>query len=303
MSHRLEALIQRNRAVKLKNMTCPYCGGDLSAQKKTKDHVIGRNFVPKGMLDQQWNLVLAACARCNLQKSELEDDISAITAALHGNGLHGMDDQLLQQESRRRAHRSISRKTGRRVIDSAERIKFEAPLSKGISISGDFTAPPQLEESRAYELARLQMAGFFYMLTYQPEQKKGFFWPHGFHPLHCTHRPDWGNTLHLDFMNAVRNWDYRLILIAANGYYKAMLRRHPEAECWAWAIEWNKAYRVLGFIGERDAAQEIAKNLREPKTHRILATPEHTIRFREERPISEDNDILFAADSFDRPKT
>ena len=41
--------------------------------------MIGRRFVPKGKLNNQWNLIVRVCIKCNNKKSDLEDDISAIS--------------------------------------------------------------------------------------------------------------------------------------------------------------------------------------------------------------------------------
>jgi hypothetical protein len=63
----------------LSNITCAYCGEDLSTETEDTEHVVGRRFVPKGSLDGAWNIILKACKRCNREKGDLEDDISAIT--------------------------------------------------------------------------------------------------------------------------------------------------------------------------------------------------------------------------------
>jgi hypothetical protein len=66
----------------LRNLNCIYCGNpfdDDSGVRKTREHVIGRSFVPRGSLENQWNLIANACESCNRSKSALEDDISAIT--------------------------------------------------------------------------------------------------------------------------------------------------------------------------------------------------------------------------------
>src|SRR5689334_12269149 len=68
----------------LNNITCPYCGIDLVQQNAIKEHVVGRRFVPKGKLAHSWNLILQACRQCNEKKSDLEDDISAISLLLPG---------------------------------------------------------------------------------------------------------------------------------------------------------------------------------------------------------------------------
>src|ERR1700692_1203361 len=65
--------------VVLKNCICGYCDADLSSDNRTTEHLVGRRFVPKGSLENQWNLIFKACRPCNGTKSELEDDISATT--------------------------------------------------------------------------------------------------------------------------------------------------------------------------------------------------------------------------------
>jgi hypothetical protein len=67
---------------------CPYCGVALSKENSTKEHVLARKFVPKGTLNNQWNLILNACRCCNNSKSDLEDDISAITMQPNMRGDH-----------------------------------------------------------------------------------------------------------------------------------------------------------------------------------------------------------------------
>ena len=42
----------------LKNINCAYYGVELDVKSSTKEHVIGKQFVPKGKLDGQWNLIL-----------------------------------------------------------------------------------------------------------------------------------------------------------------------------------------------------------------------------------------------------
>lgn len=68
-----------DRAIVLRNVACVYCGTSLTKETTTRDHVIGRRFVPKGKFAARWNLIINACEPCNNGKAELEDDISAIT--------------------------------------------------------------------------------------------------------------------------------------------------------------------------------------------------------------------------------
>ena len=102
----------------LKNVTCPYCAAALDPDTRTKEHVIGRRFVPKGSTENRWNLILRACSVCNNKKSDLEDDIAAITMYFHTTGLASTEDPTARAEAMRRGPKSGSRKTGKPVADS-----------------------------------------------------------------------------------------------------------------------------------------------------------------------------------------
>jgi hypothetical protein len=87
------------KAILLRNRNCCYCGDLLKDVGSTKEHVIGRNFVPTNTLDGQWSLILRACLRCNRNKSKLENDISAITMQSDGHGEFVSDDVRLRNEA------------------------------------------------------------------------------------------------------------------------------------------------------------------------------------------------------------
>ncbi len=106
----------------LNNETRVYCGAELTAASRTKEHVIGRRFVPKGKLNQQWNLIVWACKTCNGLKADLENDLSAISMQPEASGKFAEPDQVLADESRRKAARATSRRTRKLVKDSTERL-------------------------------------------------------------------------------------------------------------------------------------------------------------------------------------
>ncbi len=282
-----------NRALVLNNVTCPYCGVVLDENNNTKEHVIGRRFVPKGSLNRCWNLIIRACERCNSHKSHLEDDISAITlSSKMWFGLNSQDDELTKEVTRK-VKKSFSNKTGKPVLQSQEKITFEVPFAPGITFTFNMLSPPQIESERLYELARMQLMAFFYLITFNKETKRGGFWLEGFHPLSYAHHGDWGNFLHKSFMAAVFEWEPRWKSITADGFFRSIIRRHPDAECWSWAVEWNKNYRVIGFFGSRDAAQEIANCFDEPNMTTIKTGKNAHFRFRSDVKLSEEDDLLF----------
>lgn len=286
-------LISDSRPTMLANSICPYCGKPVSRRSGTREHVIGRRFVPRGSFEGCWNLILKACRQCNHGKSDLEDDLSAITMAFHVAGLAGMNDDLLKKEAERKSKRSISRKTGKPVSQSAANVSFEVPIFSGASITGNFTSPPQIDDARAHELARLQLMGFFYMLTYDTTANRGYWWRGGFYPLHGTIKSDWGNPVHRAFMSEIAGWDYRLIVTTADGYFRAVIRKHPTDEFWGWAVEWNDCYRLVGFFGSEASAIAVANRMPKLQIHSMLETERSWLRYRIETALADEEDILF----------
>lgn len=281
-----------DRAISLDNVTCVYCGRNLTHQERSKEHVIGRRFVPKGTLANEWNLLVWACVPCNRKKADLEDDISAITM-YHEVWKEGdKADRTLRREAARKMQKSLSRKTKKSVAQSFETLRGQAPFLGG-QLRYSFTAPPQIESSRLYELARLHMTGFFYWITYSKETNKGGYWLGGFYPLLEAARMDWGNDVHVGFMKAVVDWDIRVLAAGADGYFKIAIRKHPTDTLWSWAIEWNKSFRVVGFFGEEDAARKMVSTLPPLTIQSAIDNTNQQVRFRYEKTLSETEDILF----------
>ena len=293
MSTAQEVPLENLRGRPLANVTCPYCGSSIDRSSRTKEHVIGRRFVPVGTLNNCWNLIVWACLRCNKVKSDLEDDISAITMHFHTVGLSPMDDSIVQMEAKRKGVNSFSRRTGKPVAESAAKLNIHGKIGSYIEVNGLFTAPPQLDDQRSFELARLQMIAFFYFLTYNKIKNVGHFWQEGFYPIQGAIKSDWGNPVHRAFMTEIVNWDYRLVLTTASGYYRAIIRRHPSKDCWAWAVEWNDCYRLVGFFGDFSASKEIADRLPDLPVHSILESQNQWLRYRREEMLLDEDDILF----------
>lgn len=282
-----------NQAIRLRNAICPYCGCDLASDNTTKEHVVGRRFVPKGKLNGHWNLIVNACGPCNNRKADLENDISAITLHPEHGEAHPDYDDAAKADAQRKAANAISRRTKKPVKDSHENMKLDAPLSAGASVSFNMTSPPQIDEARAFELARLQLAGFFNWITYQEHEQRGYWWTGGYHPLMMVRRADYGNTIMVDFADAVLDWEPRVLGHTAEGYFSVCIRRHPDAECWSWALEWNGSTRLVGFVGNKGAAQTVVDGLRKLEMHHQDLPDGGHVRFRTEVPLAPENDRLF----------
>lgn len=280
--------------IRLDNVTCVYCGATLTKETSSKEHVIGRRFVPKGKLDGYWNLIVNACRTCNGIKSDLENDISAITMQPDLFGRYGHEDEAGVSEAKRKAKNAFSRRTKKPVKDSHEQMTVKMPLGKGASISFGFTSPPQTDRQRVFELARLQTMGFFYWITFDQDSKRGYWWPGGFYPVLDANRADWGNPVHRAFADSVVEWEPRVFASNADGFYKISIRKHPEADCWSWALEWNHSKRVIGLCGDRQAAQDVAARFPKLKAQTISQGPDATFGYRAETPLPEsEGDKLF----------
>ena len=282
-----------NVAIVLENGTCVYCGMSFEAMKSTKEHVIGKRFVPKGTLDGEWNLIVRACERCNHEKGKLEDDISAITMQPDAWGQHATVDSFLPTEAARKG-RSKSQRTGKPVKDSAEHLSIDVPLGPSTKMGLGFTGPAQLEDDRAFKLALLHSRGFFYWVTYNKATAKGGFWPGGFFTLLSAPASDWGNPLHRSFVNAVSGWELRVLGVSPKGFFKVAIRRDPATVCWSWAYEWNQRSRIIGFFGDEAAAQNVVNTLSPMPSTVVRQDRNEATRYRTETPLMPEPDRLFS---------
>lgn len=289
-----------NKHIILDNITCPYCFFGIDLYNKDswdKDHVIGRGFVPKGALNNQWNIQVNVHKKCNNNKSKLEDDISAITMQPDGLGHYHSNDAKLKKDADRKG-KSISRLTGIPVKDSKTTINIKSSINKKVNFNFGFTSPPQISSERIYDLCLLQMRALFYFITYEPEKRIGHYWQGSMYPVLETMKGDWGNPWNVKFIDAVVDWEPRFMGIGADTFFKAIIRRHPNAACWSWAVEWNNNYRVIGFFGEEEPARKILNTFPDlnfiPVGKGNLDTGEQIeISFHPERRLNEDEDRLF----------
>jgi hypothetical protein len=291
----LKKYSSKHRVVR-RSAWCAYCGYAFQPGERGEDeHVIGRRFVPKGTLSGEWNLILSACGSCNDIKAELENDISAVTMQPDGLGRYGSEDPRLVAEARRKA-RTTNRRTGRFVSEPEPPLKISMPFGPA-TFSFNFTRPAQADDQRLFQLARLQLAGFFSMLTWNDEQQRGFYWPGSFMPVVAVRKEDWGNPRLKWVEEESDGWEYRLHAIAADTFYKVWIRRRlGDPAVWAWAMEWNHNFRLAGFFGEEAALHELQAKVPQLAVEVVHETPDSWLRVRTEVPLAEDQDHLF-----DRP--
>ncbi|MEZ5713416.1 MAG: hypothetical protein R3E11_12400 [Sphingobium sp.] len=289
-----------DRAIILHNETCPYCGTALTRDTRTKEHVIGRRFVPRGSLHQHWNLIVWACEPCNRRKAELEDDISAISMQPDPWGAHARDDIRLRNEAERKA-KTKSRRSGKPVKDSHEQFSISHTFG-GAELTFSFTSAPQADETRIIELVRMQVMAFFYWITIQPGEVNGRFCQGSFFPLQPVRRADWGNEQLRFFMAETKGWDLRIHAVTADGYFKLAIKKHIDELIWSFAVEWNESYRIVGFFGDTAGLIKLRDRLPKLAMQTIHTKGDDWVRHRREVPLSDQDDTLFdpPADAIDQ---
>jgi hypothetical protein len=292
--------VTANRVVRLKNNNCAYCSVAFAESlKPTKEHVIGRNFVPKGTLDGVVNLHLNVCANCNNDKSNLEDDISVITMHPDAQGRYAVDDPRVRAEVARKAAKSRSRRTGKAIAAGEQPMLVKGSFGPA-EITFSMVMPPQVDHERLYRLARYQLTAFLYHQTYNETERRGRFWNGGFFPIIYSSRNDWGNPLFKWFQDVTNSWPDVYLLNTADGFFRVWIKYlKPSAGAWAWAIEWNKNFRLIGFFGQEVSLKPFLDRKPELAWKTISDGPVRR-RMRIETPIDDAaNDTLFKV--FDDP--
>jgi hypothetical protein len=88
------------------------------------------------------------------------------------------------------------------------------------------------------------------------------------------------------------------LLNGANGHFRALIRRSSEEKAlWAWALEWNKSVRSVGFFGEEALAREHLDMLPLLVVTEMPGKGDSFVSFRLEEPLAENEDTLFSLDN------
>lgn len=274
----------------LRNHNCIYCCRPLTKAVRTREHVIGRNFVPRGTLDI--NLIAWACVECNNDKSDLEDDISLISMLpAIARSLSSMDER--SADIARKLRSAISRRTGKLVRDSQEKLTIKGQVFPGFTMAFDMVTNPQADPDRVSRLALYHITAFHYFTTYRKETRVGEGIPGTFAAAGDYRRPDWGNERARYFTNVTKAWDPRFVLKGKQAFIQTIIRRRLPDLLWSWAIEWNQSFRVFGFYGDQKLVEEALAQLPILKLKSIAKEPNSYIRIREEVALFEGDDILF----------
>jgi hypothetical protein len=274
----------------LRNRNCIYCCRPFEKATRSREHVIGRQFVPQGTLEI--NLVAWACLSCNNEKSDLEDDISLISM------LPAIADALPAMDARsadiaRKAQHAISRRTGKLVKDSRETFEIAGQIFPGVTATFKMVSNPQTDPERVQRLAMLHVQAFHYFTTYKKDQRIGWSMPGVCAAAGDYRRPDWGNDRLRYFMNTTRDWDPRFVLTGRETFFKTMIRRRLPDMLWSWAVEWNQSFRIIGFYGDENLVDAALDALPVLKSKPVLKAPDRYFRMREETALPDSEDVLF----------
>jgi hypothetical protein len=275
-------LVPHPEGVSLRNHTCIYCRRrKAEVTGFTREHVVGRNFAV-GWTKGEWNLIAYACQDCNREKANLEDDISAILAGL-------TNDPALIDEVRRKVTGSKSRRTGKPVADSAEKMEISVPFGSAL-FKFSMVAPPQIDQGRVCELAWFHLQAIWYLQRYDDETRDGDTLPDAV-VVTSANRRDWGNERFRWFQSHTQDWLLTFHGFTAGENFKASLRQCPNDErVRSFALEWNRQLRVVGFFGQPDIVDRHVAQAPLLETQQVA--PNQYSRL--EVPLAEADDSLFA---------
>lgn len=166
------------------------------------------------------------------------------------------------------------------------------------SMKFGFVSPAQVDHERMFQLVRFQLAGFFYLMTFNEETELGKYWPGIYAPMGAVHRRDWGNTNIVSFSKTTASWDFKFGGgPTSNGYFQALIKRNGQHSVWSWAIEWNKQYRLYGFFGDEALIEQIDKTIEKNVFGPPIKDGDSVFRSRIEVPLQEGEDRFFVLDA------
>lgn len=278
-----------NRKIEKSNCCCLYCGKYFALDGSTpsdKEHLIGRNFVPEGSLDQGFNFTFRACVSCNKRKAAAEGHVSAVTLL----NSSAREESAINELAERKGSKEFRSRLGSMPVKDALETTIITGNLFGASISFTLAGPQQLIPSDVKEVALSHIQGLFALLTssdYQdpnelrllPEDQ---FYLHGFYP-----ESDWGNVHLVELAQRTLALECAANIVSANGFFRALLKRTNDG--FFWALEWNKQLRLVGGI----TTQQMSVFSTLPD-HAWIQTPKGRTRL--EIPTSPLSEQLFHSD-------
>jgi hypothetical protein len=283
-----------DKPVKLPNKKCAYCGVPLRRSIATKDHVVGRRFVPEGTLATGFSLLVQACSPCNNRKASVENFISVITMLPDTSGKYVREDERLTRTVERKARGAISPATRRLAAQSYNKIDARIPLGGDLSLTYQGVGMPTLDDQSVALLAFFHVQGFYHFRSFHHERGYGN-WLKSSRFLVLGHfmKCDWGNPQLLHFAAETAAWEITCLAKFADGYFGHLTRKKPNANLCSWVLEWNEQLRVIGLYGDEGEQRSFVDGM-PPLSVFSYGDTTNGIAMRYETPIAHNLDDLFA---------
>jgi hypothetical protein len=208
-------------------------------------------------------------------------------------GKHFGSHPQLDLDSAHKRKRTHSRYTGKLVGDSQPTLQIKYELGPDIALTFHMTGQAQIAEERAFELAMRHFQGFFFFITYNHDENRGWWWKGKYAQILAVSKTDWGNPLALTFMEKTRDWDYRVLAITADEHFKLAIRKHPTDDIWSLAVEWNENYRVLAACGDEAPLKAFLSTLPRLEMQTLFQSADSGLAVRTEKTLSPEDDTLF----------
>ena len=254
------------------NKYCPYCGRLFSTfgtsekikDKTNKEHLIGRDFVPRNSFDnpQNINFIFRACSSCNSRKAEYERQVSSVSL-LNSLSEHSPDEQKRIYEKAQNDYSGFVK--GKKVIDSYSTHSIKTRTSF-CTLKVGLWGAPQVEETVIANLAFMHMQGLLCFILHSERQDDNeliHLYKKDFHYFNSFTKDDWGNPSLAYLRKMTLSWEPLMIMSTANNNFKIYIKYSEDIIFWL--LEWNKYYRVCGFIGEEAKCLPMLNSIPEGK--------------------------------------
>lgn len=297
---RMQPVVWHHRKPAKSNPLCLYCGrwvGESSTLSSNKEHLIAREFVPKGAFGDgnAFNFIFRACERCNNEKSDAERHISSVT--LH-NSISQGNNLIYADIALRKASKDYHPdKRGMLVKDAGDQHSLAAAFGP-VQLTATLTSPPQLNRDFVERLCFMHMQGLYaYLFTdnYVIEsdvdllQKQDFLFYASF--VHS----DWGNPALQEVTKRSEELNCVLNVNTADKNFKAIVYQETdERGALFWALEWNQYLRVIGGISKNRSMPTVLSNLPQSTWGEwFMGDDGLETRVKNEISLSDDDDTLF----------
>ena len=231
-----------------------------------------------------FNFIFRVCRPCNSRKAAAERHVSSVTLF---NSPSRLDDTHVNAEAVRKGqgdHHPIKKGV---LIKDSHHVTSVCGSYGPMTVNLEMVAPPQLDMKQVGEVAFSHIQGLFSLICtedYRDALKMRLLPQEHFKLYDYYTHNDWGNPQAVEIVDRVSQWECLANIYAAEGYFKAIIRRSNEE--WFWALEWNRQLRILGGISL--SRMKLFEGL---PNEGWMATPQG--RMRRNKPLDTTRDSLF----------